>query len=72
VLLFEHSTRALDAAASAALGATLKQVADARGLAWIVFTDDERFARAAGGKRRRLDVGTGKLVEASLLRRLFG
>ena len=72
MLLFEHSTRALDAAASAALGATLKQVADARGLAWIVFTDDERFARAAGGKRRRLDVGTGKLVEANLLRRLFG
>jgi len=71
VLLFEHSTRALDPAASASLGATLKQVADARGLAWIVFTDDERFARAAGGMRRRLDVGAGKLVETSLLKRWF-
>src|SRR5262249_51561401 len=71
VLLFEHGTAALDAAAAASLGATLKRVADARGLAWIVFTDDERFAKAAGGKRLRLEVRSGKLVEEGLLKRLF-
>lgn len=71
VLLFEHSTKALDAAASASLGATLKQVADARGLAWIVFSDDERFARAAGGRRLRLDSASGKLLEIGLLKRWF-
>lgn len=71
VLLFEHSTSALDAAASASLGVTLRQVADARGLGWIVFTEDERFARAAGGKRLRLDAAAGKLLEMGLLKRLF-
>jgi ABC-type lipoprotein export system ATPase subunit len=72
VLLFEHSTAKLDAAAAASLGATLKSVADARALGWIVFSDDERFARAAGGTRLRLDHASGKLVETGLLRRLFG
>jgi ABC-type lipoprotein export system ATPase subunit len=71
VLLFEHSTAALDAASAAALGVTLRRLADARGLGWMVLTDDERFARAAGGKRLRLDAGTGKLVEPTLLKRLF-
>jgi len=72
VLLFEHGTAALDAPAAMSLGATLKRVADARELAWIIFTDDERFAKAAGGKRLRLDVQSGKLVEDGLLKRLFG
>lgn len=71
VLLFEHGTAALDAAAASSLGATLRRVADARGLAWIAFTDDERFAKAAGGRRLRLDVRSGKLVEEGLLKRLF-
>ena len=71
VLLFEHGTTALDGAAAASLGATLKRIADARGLAWIVFSEDERFARAAGGKRLRLDSASGKLLETGLLKRLF-
>ncbi len=61
VLLFEHATTPLDAADAASLGATLQAVADARRLGWIVFSDDERFARAAGGTRLRLDPATGKL-----------
>ncbi|HKV98275.1 MAG TPA: ATP-binding cassette domain-containing protein [Vicinamibacterales bacterium] len=72
VVLFEHSTKALDAAAAASLGVTLRQVADARGLGWIVFSEDERFAKAAGGKRLRLDSASGKLLEAGLLKRWFG
>jgi predicted ABC-type transport system involved in lysophospholipase L1 biosynthesis ATPase subunit len=72
ILLFEHSTKAFDAAAAVSLGVTLRQVADARGLGWIVFTEDERFARAAGGKRLRLDSASGKLLEAGWIKRLFG
>ena len=71
VLLFEHPTASLNSAATASLGVTLKRVADARGLAWILFTDDDRFARAAGGQRLRLEPVSGKLLEAGRSRRVF-
>jgi ABC-type transporter Mla maintaining outer membrane lipid asymmetry ATPase subunit MlaF len=70
ILLLEHPAVALDPADQAALGRTLRQVADARGLGWIAFSDDEPFARAAGGTRVRLRPEDGELVGQSFWRRL--
>lgn len=71
VLLLEHPTARLDAAASAALGATIRQVSEARRLAWIALTDDEAFARAAGGTRLRLKASTGELAREGFWKRRF-
>jgi predicted ABC-type transport system involved in lysophospholipase L1 biosynthesis ATPase subunit len=62
VLLLEHPTAGVDPAAADALGATLRQVAETRGVAFIALTEDERFARATGGTRLRLKPATGELV----------
>jgi ABC-type transporter Mla maintaining outer membrane lipid asymmetry ATPase subunit MlaF len=61
LLLLEHPTAHLDPGAAKALGATLRRVAAARGLAWIALTEDDGFARAAGGTRLRLNAATGEL-----------
>jgi len=71
VLLLEHPTVGLAPPAAAALGATLKSVADARGLAWIALTEDEAFARASGGTRLRLRPATGELARDGFWRKLF-
>ena len=71
LLLLEHATAGLDAASSASIGATLRQVADARRLGWIALSDDDAFARAAGGKRLRLE-SSGALREAGWWRGVFG
>jgi ABC-type transporter Mla maintaining outer membrane lipid asymmetry ATPase subunit MlaF len=62
-LLLEHPTIALDPAASRAFGEALRRAADARGLAWVAFADDDAFAEAAGGRRGRLDLSTGEWKE---------
>ncbi|MFI5177252.1 MAG: ATP-binding cassette domain-containing protein [Vicinamibacterales bacterium] len=72
LLLLEHPTATLDAGSAAAVGTTLRRLADARGLGWIALSGDDHFARAARGRRLTLQPGTGDLQESSLLRRLFG
>jgi putative ABC transport system ATP-binding protein len=63
LLLLEHPTLELtDEAERQALGRTLRQVADARGLGWLAISDDERFSRSAGGHVWRLAPGTGVLT----------
>lgn len=61
VLLLEHPTAALDPAGAAAFGADLRRAADARGLAWLAISNDDGFARAAGGTRLRHESETGAL-----------
>src|SRR5205085_1813776 len=55
LLLLEHPTAKLDPAAAEALGGTLKALASARRLSWVAVSEDDRFVRAAGGTRLRLD-----------------
>src|SRR5262245_53512810 len=62
VLLLEHPTVGLDPADAEALGEILKHVGESRGVAWIALTEDDRFARAADGKRLRLKPATGELT----------
>jgi predicted ABC-type transport system involved in lysophospholipase L1 biosynthesis ATPase subunit len=70
VLLLEHPTARLSSDASQAIGATLKAVSETRQLGWVALTEDEEFARAAGGRRLRLDAKSGKLLEDGFWRRL--
>jgi ABC-type lipoprotein export system ATPase subunit len=65
LLLLEHPTAGMaDQAASADLGATLRRAADARGLGWILMSDDRALARAAGAPRFTVDPKTGRLQRA--------
>ena len=59
LLLLEQPTEGLDARASAALGATLKQIGQDTSLTWIALSNDAAFARASGGERRTVVGGTG-------------
>lgn len=72
VLLLEHPTAGLESPDSTALGRTLRRVADARELGWIAFSNDDRFARAAGGVRLRLRGGDGELAGPGFWQRLIG
>ena len=64
-LLLEHPTASLDPAGSRAFGEALRQVADARALAWIAFANDPAFAEAAGGRRGTLNFETGEWIESA-------
>jgi lipoprotein-releasing system ATP-binding protein len=72
VLLLEHPTVGLAPAAAEAIGTTLKSVAESRGIAWIALTEDDGFARAAGGTRLRLRPATGELARDGFWRNVFG
>jgi ABC-type microcin C transport system duplicated ATPase subunit YejF len=63
VLRLEHPTTTLGAA-SAAFGSTLRTLSDTRGLSWLAISDDEAFARAAGGRALRLNPSTGDVGPA--------
>lgn len=71
LLLIEYPTAKLDAPTVTALGETIARVAIGRDLAWILVTEDERFAKAAGGTRLRLDTD-GQLAPPSWWRRVLG
>lgn len=60
VLLLEHPTMTLGAAATA-FGSTLRTLSDTRGLSWLAISDDEAFSRAAGGRALRLNPATGEV-----------
>ena len=63
LVMLEHPTSQLtDRAASSRIGATLKLLADARGLGWIALSEDEAFAEASGGTVLALDGASGVLA----------
>ncbi len=70
VLLLEHPTARLSTHEAQSVGSTLKEVSTARQLGWVALTEDEGFARAAGGRRLRLDVKSGRLLEDTFWRRI--
>jgi ABC-type lipoprotein export system ATPase subunit len=62
LVLLEHPTSELgDASESAAFGATLDAYSTSRGFGWIAISDDVAFAKAARGKRLRIDSRTGRV-----------
>jgi ABC-type transporter Mla maintaining outer membrane lipid asymmetry ATPase subunit MlaF len=71
LLLLEHPTAGLDRAAAEGFGGTLARVAPARRLGWVALTEDERFAKAAGARRLRLDAATGALSADTVWRKLL-
>ena len=71
MLLLEHPTVGLEPAEAHTLGEILKRVGETRGVAWIALTEDDRFARAAEGKRLRLKPATGELTPDGFWRRLW-
>ncbi|HUF47269.1 MAG TPA: ATP-binding cassette domain-containing protein [Vicinamibacterales bacterium] len=73
-LLLEHPTANLDGPAdAAAIGDTVRQVAETRGIGWLAISEDAAFARASGGRRLALDTsgGTIRHVREPLIRRLL-
>jgi ABC-type lipoprotein export system ATPase subunit len=70
LLLLEHPTARLEPAPAEAIGRTVRQVAESRGMAWVALTEDEHFARGAGGTKLRLKPASGELAADRLWRRL--
>jgi predicted ABC-type transport system involved in lysophospholipase L1 biosynthesis ATPase subunit len=71
LLLLEHPTATLERADAEAFGATLARAAAARRLGWVALTEDDRFAKAAGARRLKLDGATGALAADTLWRKLL-
>lgn len=74
LLLLEHPTRTLDRPeAAVAFGQALVHASDSRQVGWLAISDDERFARATGGRRVRVDParGTVRSARPQWFRRLF-
>lgn len=68
-LLLEHPTARLAVDADArAFGSTLRKMSERRNLGWLALTADDRFARASGGTRARLQPATGKIRAAGFWR----
>lgn len=61
LLILEHPTAGLSPAAADALAADVVAVTEARGLAALILTQDERFARAAAHRALKLEPATGAL-----------
>jgi len=75
LVLLEHPTAALDEKAeSRTFGETLRAFSTARGFGWVAISNDDEFARGAGGKRLRLDTASGKVTpdRRSWLSQLLG
>jgi ABC-type transporter Mla maintaining outer membrane lipid asymmetry ATPase subunit MlaF len=69
LLVLEHPTEGLDARASTALGATLKQIGREMTLTWIALSNDAAFARATGAERRVVVRETGAVRGAGFWNR---
>jgi len=70
LMLLEHPTARLEPSSAEAIGRTVQQVAKARSLAWVALTEDDNFARGAGGTKLRLKPATGELAPTGFWRRL--
>jgi predicted ABC-type transport system involved in lysophospholipase L1 biosynthesis ATPase subunit len=72
LLIAEHPTATLPRETVTAFGESLARLARERGLALVVLTADEVFAKALGGQRLTLNPATGDLKAPGLLSKLFG
>jgi len=61
LLILEHPSAGLEADAATALAADIVSVTEARGLAALVITRDEAFARLVGHRALRFEPATGAL-----------
>jgi ABC-type sulfate/molybdate transport systems ATPase subunit len=64
VVLLEHPSAALSAAAAPAIGRALRRVLAARDVASLTLTADAAFGAALADRVLRLEPGSGRLVEA--------
>jgi ABC-type transporter Mla maintaining outer membrane lipid asymmetry ATPase subunit MlaF len=71
VLLAEHPNATLTPDEAVRFGADLKRIVTARGIAALVLTADQDFARAAADEVRVLHPATGTLKSSSVWRRWF-
>lgn len=71
LLLAEHPTATLDAAAARAFGATLSAVVSRRGIAAVYMTADAEFAKVVGSDVLTLKPATGEFTSSSGWRRWF-
>lgn len=62
LVLLEHPTAALEARARQPLAADVARVLDRRGMAALVLTQDEAFARRAAHRTLKLQPATGEIV----------
>ena len=69
VLLLEHASAQLPRESVAALGAEMRAMAAARGIALVAAAADERFAKAVADRVLTLEPSSGRLRES---RRWFG
>jgi thiamine transport system ATP-binding protein len=60
-IVIEHPTAEVAADARAALAAAVARACDARGVATLILTNDEAFAKAVAPRNLRLDGATGQL-----------
>jgi ABC-type transporter Mla maintaining outer membrane lipid asymmetry ATPase subunit MlaF len=71
VLLLEHPTARLTPADASAFGKLLSDIGNRRNLGWLAISEDEAFARAAGGRRCRLIPGSGEVTAMKRAWRLW-
>jgi len=71
VLLAEHPNATLASDEAAVFGADLRRIVKGRGIAVLVLTADQRFARAAADEVLVLEPATGTLKPSSVWRRWF-
>jgi ABC-type transporter Mla maintaining outer membrane lipid asymmetry ATPase subunit MlaF len=63
LLLLEHVSAGLPAAAASTLGADIRRIAAARRIALVAATADAAFAQAVAARVLKLEPGSGRLVE---------
>ena len=71
VLVAEHPNATLSAQEASALGTDMARIIETRGIASIVLTADQSFARAVSKEILVLEPATGALKPASSWRRWF-
>ena len=71
VLLLEHPTARLTPADASAFGKLLSDIGNRRSLGWLAISEDEAFAKAAGGRRCRLIPGSGEVTAMKRAWRLW-
>jgi len=71
ILVAEHPSATLSGEDASALAADIARVVETRGIASLIVTADQEFARAAAREVLRLEPATGVLKPASAWRRWF-
>ena len=61
LLLLEHPTARLTSDQAATFGRLLAGISERRSLGWLAISEDEAFAKEAGGRRCRLVPGSGEI-----------